>query len=137
MSLLLSYNNSPIINAFSAKRAENFKKSTDDVMPVQIVYSLNTSDISEEKTCSVTLKVDLSGEGSPIDLSIELEATFNVNDEPTKEELQNISGEIAGPILFTSARDYIAEFTRKMGFPPLLLPFPEFKTVQKDDREEG
>ena len=135
MILPLSYNSSPRLNEFSVKRSEEFKGS-DGGMPIQITYALNTSDPSEEKTCEVNLKLNIGGDAAPLNMSIEIVATFRVNGKPTKDELNYAAATLAGPVLFTSVHDHVAEITRKMNYPPLLLPFPDF-TATLPNKKKG
>jgi len=130
MSLLLSYNSSPRINELSVKRSANFKVNEGGEMPIKVTYALATSDPSEESTCEVKLTADLEGEDTPLDLNIEVSAIFSIAGEPTNEELQKAGATIGGPILFTATREYVADTTRKMGYPPLLLPYPNFENAQ-------
>lgn len=136
MKSLLSYNKHPRINEFSVKKTGNKATSEDGAMPVVITYSLKTSEISEEDTCSVIFKVGLDGDETPLNLLLELEGTYDVNGAPEKNELQRAAANDAGPVLFTAAADYIAEITRKMEFPPLILPVPEFADHLEDDENE-
>ncbi|WP_321393488.1 protein-export chaperone SecB [uncultured Desulfuromusa sp.] len=136
MISLLTCSSSPRINKLSAKRTKETAVIKDGGVPIKIAYSLLTTAGPDKNTCSVKLNVIANGKKAPLNITLEAEAIFNINDDVTDEQLDNAGASIAGPIVFSFVLEQIADTTRKMGFPPLILPYPDFTKIPSESTEK-
>jgi preprotein translocase subunit SecB len=57
----------------------------------------------------------------PFSLDVEFEALFAFSAPPPPEERENLVQRMFSKIVFPFTREYVAEVTRRAGFPPMLL----------------
>lgn len=106
---------------------------------VQVVTNITIShDYSDElNSLRLFLKVDVSGESAPINVSIEMGGIFQFKEKPAAEKIGEIAEINCAAIVFPFAREVIADLTRRSGLPPFLLPPINFVEFYKSNHAGG
>lgn len=91
----------------------------------------------EEEIVRVFLSVDIDGKNTPFSMSVKGGGVFEFKEALTsKRDLDSIVNINCAAILFPFIREYIADLTRKAGFPALLLPPMNFVRVYEESKKK-
>lgn len=98
---------------------ESFDTSSEEI---KINQELTVDHRQENKSVRVWLGINLGGEDAPFKLSVKGEGIFEFKEAmKSKKDLDSIARINCAAIIFPFLREFIADLTRRTGFPPLLL----------------
>jgi len=98
---------------------------------VNLSFLINAEYKEEKKELESILGVKYYEKDSPFTFNILGRGVFKVNKNPSKTELARLSDINCPAIIFPFIREAIADFTRRAGFSPLLLPVTNFVNLRK------
>ena len=113
----------------------NFESGPD--VQVDTKISLSHNYLDDSKSLRLFLKVDVSGESAPINVSIEMGSMFQFKEKPEAEKITEIAEINCAAIVFPFVREVIADLTRRSGLPPFLLPPINFVEFYKNNHGAG
>lgn len=77
---------------------------------------------SASKTCRLEITIRLKPGKAPFAFTVSMEGCFEFSRKITPQELERVAHINCAAILFPFLREFIADLTRRAGFPPFLLP---------------
>ena len=111
----------------------NFEPGPD--IQVNTSLSLTHDYIDEQNSLRLFMKVGMSGESAPINISVEMGSLFQFEKKPAADKIGKIAEINCAAILFPFAREVIADLTRRSGLPSFLLPPVNFAELYKSNHE--
>jgi len=109
----------------------DFKPGPD--VQVNTSLSLTHDYIDDQNSLRLFMKVDVSGESGPLNISVEMGSLFKFEKKPATDKLAKIAEINCASILFPFVRETIADLTRRSGLPPFLLPPINFVELYKNN----
>jgi preprotein translocase subunit SecB len=114
---------------------ESFDNSSEEI---KINQELTLDYKQEDKVVRVWLGIDVTGEGAPFRLSAKGEGIFEFKEAlKSKKDLDSIARINCAAMIFPFLREFIADLTRRTGFPPLLLPTINFIRLHRELEEKS
>lgn len=109
---------------------EGFDTSSEEI---KVNQELTLDHRQEDKFVRVWLGIDLGGEDAPFKLTVKGEGIFEFKEAlKSKKDLDSIARINCAAIIFPFLREFIADLTRRTGFPPLLLPPINFVKLHRE-----
>jgi preprotein translocase subunit SecB len=112
----------------------NFEPGPD--IQVNTSLSLTHDYIDDQNSLRLFMKVDVSGESAPINISVEMGSLFKLEKKPEADKIGKVAEINCAAIVFPFAREVIADLTRRSGLPPFLLPPVNFIELYKSNHDD-
>ncbi len=111
----------------------NFEQGPD--IELNTSLSLNHDYIDEQNSLRLFMKVEVSGESAPLNISVEMGSLFQFEKKPAAGKLSKIAEINCAAMVFPFVREVIADLTRRSGLPPFLIPPFNFVELHKSNHE--
>ena len=109
----------------------NFKPGPD--VQVNTSLSLTHDYIDDQNSLRLFMKVDVSGESGPLNISVEMGSLFKFEKKPSTDKLAKIAEINCASILFPFVREVVADLTRRAGLHPFLIPPVNFVALHENN----
>lgn len=111
----------------------NFEAGPD--IQVNTNLSLTHDYIDEQNSLRLFMKVEVSGEASPLNISVEIGSLFHFEKKPAADKLSKLAEINCAAMVFPFVREVIADLTRRSGLPPFLIPPINFIEFHKNNHD--
>jgi preprotein translocase subunit SecB len=111
----------------------NFEPGPD--IQVNSTLSLTHDYIDDQNSLRLFMKVEVSGEAAPLNISVEMGSLFQFEKKPAADKLSKIAEINCAAMVFPFIREVIADLTRRSGLPPFLIPPFNFIELHKSNHE--
>ena len=109
----------------------NFEPGPD--IQVNTTLTMNHDYLEDKNSLRLFMKVEISGEASPLNVFVEMGSLFQFDKKPAALELSKIAEINCAAIVFPFAREVVADLTRRAGLLPFLIPPINFIELYKSN----
>jgi preprotein translocase subunit SecB len=109
----------------------DFKPGPD--VEINTSLALTHDYMDDQNRLRLFMKVEVTGETAPLNISIEMGSLFIFEKKPAPYELTRVAEINCASILFPFAREVIADLTRRAGLAPFLIPPVNFVEFYKNN----